>query len=84
VPLPWFVFGFLAMVLLNSTVDIPQFGIAAAGHVSSFLLTMALAAMGVQCSLSRLLAKGWRPLALGALATLFITFATLSLIVAFA
>lgn len=84
VPLPWFVLGFLAMVLLNSLIDIPQPAVSSAGHASSFLLTMALAAMGLQCSVARLFAKGWQPLALGAIATLFITLGTLSMIVGFA
>ncbi len=83
VPLPWFVLGFLAMVLLNSVIDLPPVAVSSAGQISSLLLAMALAAMGLQCSLPRLFAKGWRPLALGAISTVFIALATLSMIVAF-
>ena len=40
---------------------------------TSFLLTVALAAMGLETDIRKLRAKGVRPLALGALAWLFIS-----------
>ena len=77
-PLPWFVFGFVAVVGFNSLVVIP----ADAGKVlitlTTFLLSLALAAMGLETDVSRLYAKGIRPAILGALAFLFI--ATFSLL----
>jgi uncharacterized integral membrane protein (TIGR00698 family) len=71
-PVPWFVFGFIAMMLLNSVVAIPA---AARGPLTlgtTFLFTMALAAMGLEIDVRKLKAKGLRPLALGAAASLFI------------
>jgi uncharacterized membrane protein YadS len=43
------------------------------------LLALALAAVGLETDIRRLIAQGWRPLALGALATLWIASSTLVL-----
>lgn len=71
-PMPWFVFGFIAVMLFNSVVKVPE----AVSHqivmVTSFLLAMALAAMGLETDVRKLRLKGLRPLALGAVAWLFI------------
>lgn len=83
VPVPWFVFGFIAMMLVNSVVSVPpsvQTGIVTA---TSFLLAAALAAMGLETDIGKLRAKGIRPLALGAIGTVFITGVGLTLILAF-
>jgi hypothetical protein len=45
---------------------------AETGVVSTFLLTVALAAMGLETSVAKLKAKGLRPALTGALASLFI------------
>jgi uncharacterized integral membrane protein (TIGR00698 family) len=72
-PVPWFVFGFLALVAVNSLVTIPPEAHAAIVTTTAFLLSMALAAMGLETDIGKLRAKGWRPLALGAIATVFIS-----------
>ncbi|SCM70793.1 conserved membrane hypothetical protein [uncultured Pleomorphomonas sp.] len=77
-PLPWFVLGFIALVAVNSVVGLPDALKAETAVVSTFLLTMALAAMGLETSFVRLRAKGLKPALTGALASLFI--ASLSLI----
>ena len=79
-PLPWFVFGFIALVAVNSMVGLPAPLKAEASVVSSFLLTMALAAMGLETSIAKLRAKGLRPALTGALASLFIAGLGLALI----
>jgi uncharacterized integral membrane protein (TIGR00698 family) len=71
-PVPWFVLGFVGMVILNSVVPVPAEAGAAAGVATTVLLSMALAALGLEASIARLRAKGARPLLLGLLATLFI------------
>lgn len=71
-PMPWFVIGFLALVLVNSAVEMPVFVRENAPVVTAFLLSMALAAMGLQIDVSRLRAKGLRPLALAVFGWLFI------------
>lgn len=72
-PMPWFVLGFLAMVLINSSVDIPAVAHEAGALLSSFLLSMGLAAMGLHTTLGRLKVQGARPLVLGAFGWLFIS-----------
>jgi len=72
-PTPWFVLGFVAVVLVNSALPLPRALHADIVALTAFLLTMALAAMGLETDIRRLRAKGMRPLALGALAWLFIS-----------
>lgn len=82
VPVPWFVLGFVALVLVNSLVAVPQSLKTGATTLSAFMLTMALAAMGLQTNVARLRDRGIRPLALGLSATLFISILSLTLIAA--
>lgn len=72
-PFPWFVLGFLALVVLNSVVTIPPAAAQDAGLLGTFLLSCGLAAMGLQTHLKHLAAQGLRPLALGAFGWLFIS-----------
>jgi len=80
VPMPWFVLGFIALIILNSLVAIPAAIKAPVGLVTSFGLSMALAAMGLETDIRKLRAKGLRPLLLGLLAFLFISGFSLLLI----
>ncbi len=80
VPLPWFVFGFVALVGLNSVIAIPHADKAVIVSATGFLLSMALAAMGLETDISKLRAKGLRPLLLGAAAFLFIAGFSLALV----
>lgn len=77
-PIPWFVAGFAAVILLNSVVEPPDWFRQWAQLVTIFLLTMALAALGLGADVRKLRMKGPRPLALGAAATIFITLAMLA------
>lgn len=79
-PLPWFVLGFIAMVALNSVFPLAPSLKPAAVAITTFLLSMALAAMGLETEIKKLRAKGLRPLLLGAFAWLFIGAFTLALI----
>ena len=71
-PVPWFVLGFVAVVVLNSIVPVPAEARAAAGLATTVLLSMALAALGLEACIGKLRAKGAKPLLLGLLASLFI------------
>lgn len=71
-PIPWFVLGFVAMMLVNSVVSIPADLSGNIVMLTNFLLSMALAAMGLQANIGKLRAEGWRPLALGAFGWIFI------------
>jgi uncharacterized integral membrane protein (TIGR00698 family) len=77
-PLPWFVLGFIAVVGLNSVVAIPPDAKKLIVTLTTFLLSVALAALGLETDISKFYAKGPRPAILGAVAFLFI--ATLCLI----
>ncbi|WP_442882075.1 YeiH family protein [Devosia sp.] len=79
-PIPWFVLGFVAMVGINSLVDIPAEAQAWIVTSTTFLLTMALAAMGLETDIGKLRAKGLRPLFLGLAAFLFIATFSLMLV----
>ncbi len=77
-PFPLFVGGFLVLVIVNSLVEIPNR--APIAGATTFLLTAALAAMGMETDLRKLRAKGLRPAALAALAFIFISAFSLILI----
>jgi uncharacterized integral membrane protein (TIGR00698 family) len=79
-PLPWFVAGFLLLTILNSVVAVPvEFKPAIVGF-TAFLLSTALAAMGMETDLRKLTARGFRPALLGAAAFAFIATVSLGLI----
>jgi uncharacterized integral membrane protein (TIGR00698 family) len=79
-PMPWFVLGFVAMVGLNSAVSVPPEAKVWIVAITTFLLSVALAAMGLETDIRKLTAKGFRPALLGALAFLFIAGFSLGLI----
>jgi uncharacterized integral membrane protein (TIGR00698 family) len=79
-PMPWFVFGFLAIVGLNSLVAVPSSDKAVIATVTTFLLSVALAAMGLETDIRKLKAKGLRPALLGTLAFIFIATFSFTLI----
>ncbi|WP_458526517.1 YeiH family protein [Onishia taeanensis] len=61
---PWFAFGFVAMVIFNSLVTLPEAlhdGLVLAGQLA---LTMAMAALGINTRLASLKALGVKPLIL--------------------
>ena len=79
-PMPWFVLGFVALVGVNSVVSIPAQAKVWIVLVTTFLLSVALAAMGLETDIRKLTAKGFRPALLGAVAFLFIASFSLGLI----
>lgn len=79
-PMPWFVLGFVALVGANSLITIPTDAKVWIVAVTTFLLSVALAAMGLETDIRKLTAKGFRPALLGAVAFLFIAGFSLTLI----
>ncbi|TPL83256.1 YeiH family protein [Mesorhizobium sp. B2-3-14] len=71
-PMPWFVAAFVAIVAMNSLVAIPAEVKQAVVLATTIMLTMGLAAMGLQADISQLRSRGLRPLALAFCAFLFI------------
>jgi uncharacterized integral membrane protein (TIGR00698 family) len=79
-PLPWFVFGFIALIGVNSLGVVPLEAKQVLVPATTFLLTVALAAMGLETDIGKLRARGLRPLALGAASWVFISGFSLALI----
>jgi uncharacterized integral membrane protein (TIGR00698 family) len=71
-PMPWFAFGFLAMVAIASTRLLPPVVEQASRVLVPLMLAASVAALGLNTDLAALRAKGLRPLLLGIGATLFI------------
>jgi uncharacterized integral membrane protein (TIGR00698 family) len=80
VPMPWFVLGFLVMMLFNSLDLIPPADKAYLVQATTLLLTVALTAMGLETDFRKLQAKGWRPLLVGAGSWVFISALSLAMI----
>jgi len=80
VPMPWFVLGFVALIVVNSLFAIPAAIKAPVGTMTVFGLSIALAAMGLETDIRRLRAKGLRPFLLGLIAFFFISGFSLLLI----
>ncbi len=79
-PLPWFVFGFIALIGVNSLGVVPVEAKQVLVPATAFLLTVALAAMGLETDIGKLRARGLRPLALGAASWVFISGFSLALV----
>lgn len=62
---PWFIFGFLAAAALRGSGVVPTAWLAPLHQIASFLIVLALTAIGLSADLRRLLATGARPLLLG-------------------
>lgn len=72
-PFPWFVAGFLAMVVVGSVFHPDRATLDAANLLTTALFTVALAAMGLLVDVRTLVRDGWKPMALGAVSWLFVT-----------
>lgn len=79
-PIPWFIFYFLLVIVLNSLHLIPEPFRLRLLEVNQGLLTVALAAMGLETDLLKLRQIGAKPLYLAALSWLFISGFSLLLI----
>lgn len=79
-PIPYFVFGFIGLVLVNSVITVPAAPKSWIVLATTFLLSMSLAAMGLETDIRKLRAKGLRPLLLGAASWLFIAAFSLMLV----
>lgn len=82
-PLPWFVAGFILLTILNSVVAVPVELKPAVVGFTAFLLSTALAAMGMETDIRKLMARGLRPALLGAVSFAFIATVSLGLIKVF-
>ncbi|BCB96523.1 membrane protein [Dissulfurispira thermophila] len=78
---PFFLLGFITMVVLNSLQFFTPRAVKWIEFFDMFLLTMAMAGMGLETDFRQLMKVGYRPLFLSIFATGFITFTSLILIV---
>ena len=65
--IPWFAFAFIGMVVFNSLAVLPHAAVGAAIDVDTFLLAMAMGALGLTTHLSAIRRAGIKPLLLGGL-----------------
>lgn len=79
-PLPLFVVGFVAVVLFNSFVGIPDTVRPTVSFVTTLMLSMGLAAMGLHTNVSEIRSRGLRPLFLALSAFVFIAVFSLMLV----
>ncbi len=75
--IPWFVFIFIAVILLNTIHPFPGRVSTAMKSVSSFIITMALAAIGLNTDLKYILKTGRPALLLGAVVSLVVVLVSL-------
>jgi uncharacterized integral membrane protein (TIGR00698 family) len=80
IAIPWFVVYFMLLILLNSLNLIPQSLRTMTGQVNQLLLTISMAAMGLETRLNQIQKIGLKPLYLGALSWLFISISSYGLI----
>ncbi len=64
-PIPWFAFGFVLVVMFNSLSLLPHRLLAIAINVDTLLLAMAMAALGLTTHLSAIRQAGLKPMLLG-------------------
>ncbi len=67
ITIPWFAFGFVAMVALNSSGWLPAAVVAPLQQLTTLLLATAMAALGLDTRASAIRAAGWPPLLLAGL-----------------
>lgn len=72
ITIPWFVFGFLAVVVINSINIIPEAISAQFLTLDAFLLTVAMGAMGLSTNLEKMKQVGMKPFYLGLSTSIFI------------
>ena len=83
-PAPWFVLGFIAMMLINTAVAIPAAPKSWIVEATTFFLSMALAAMGLETDFRKLKAEGLKPVGLAAASWVFVAGFSLVLVKLFA
>lgn len=78
VTIPWFALGFLALVGVASCDILPPVVLDGVATLDRWLLTVALAGMGLATAPAALVRRGGRPMLLAALATVFISLFSLA------
>lgn len=79
---PWFLWVFLVLVLLQSMHLVPPAALPVLGEASRDCLVLAIAALGVKTSFQALFQNGWRPFALLLAETVWLAGALLAIVLA--
>ncbi|HEY9235248.1 MULTISPECIES: YeiH family protein [Phenylobacterium] len=79
-PTPWYLLGFLAVIALNSFAPPPAALAKQIATATTFLMTMALAAMGMATNLRALVRRGPAPMVVCGLGTVFMSVLVLLLV----
>ena len=77
-PVPWFAFGFLALVVLGSTGLVPRAAVDASRFLVPLMLAASVAALGISTDLKALRQRGAAPPLLGVASTFFISLLALA------
>ena len=80
---PWFVVGFIVVILFNSTVAVPTDALWGIKLLTTFLFAMALCGIGIEADLTKIRGRSTKPLQLTGAATLFISAISFILIATF-
>lgn len=72
IAVPWFAFGFLAVIGFNSFGLLPAGALSAIKYADNFLLTMAMTALGAETSVDKFRQAGAKPFLLAALLYLWL------------
>ena len=72
ISIPWFAIGFLAVIGFNSFDLLPQSLIAFINNLDTFLLTMAMTALGAETSIDKFMKAGAKPFVLASLLYLWL------------
>jgi uncharacterized integral membrane protein (TIGR00698 family) len=81
---PLFMVCFVVLVAINSAVNIPAYVTGSVAQVTMFLLTLSLAAIGLETNIGDLRHRGIRPILLTGAGSVFISLLSLALIEIFA
>lgn len=76
--IPWFAVLFLVMIVVNSFVDLPPLAVETITSIDTFLLTMAMAGLGLTTHLSAFRFAGPKALILGLIVFIWLIFAGLA------
>ncbi|MEW6999148.1 YeiH family protein [Colwelliaceae bacterium BS250] len=72
--IPWFAVGFIAVVAFNSLALLPVNLVDAINHVDTFLLTMAMTALGLETRIEKFKGIGFKPVYLAGILFLWLLF----------
>ncbi len=80
IQIPWFVIFFTVVILINSIFNIPETVINTLNLVCTYLMTAAMAGLGLETSFANMQKVGIKPLYLGIIASVFISFLSFGII----